>query len=415
MLIYFLLVRLAARLGHRKARMLVEGQGSALEELRQWIEAAGIRPHEVIWIHASSVGEFEQARPLIERLKKEQPKQKVLLTFFSPSGYNLRKGYDKADKVTYLPFATKRNAKAWIDMLQPKMALFVKYEFWPAYLHALRQRDIPTYIISAIFRRGQLFFLPWGRGYRRLLHCYTELFVQDDDSRTLLERFGINHVIVAGDTRFDRVATIATQAKQLDLIERFVSPKDAFGQAIPCQVIAAGSTWPEDELLLARYVESHPNVRLILVPHEIHEQHLHTIFQRFMGRYVRYTEASPRNIQDCRILLVDTIGLLSSIYRYADAAYIGGGFGAGIHNTLEAAVYHIPVVFGPNYYKFREAKGLIAIGAAQSVKDYRSFERIMDAMLLDHEAIGSLAGEYIRQGQGATDKIYQRLFTTHVE
>lgn len=400
--IYFLLLRIAALFGHRKAKLLVRGQKEAVQQIKAYKQNRSLG--NVVWFHAASVGEFEQARPIIERLRKEQPKVRILLTFFSPSGYELRKGYGEVDLVTYLPFATKRNARAFIEEVQPSMAIFVKYEFWPAYLKELHKRGIKTYSISAIFRPKQLFFLPWGKPYLKLLHCFMHIYVQDQASMDLLQAHGVEHTSVAGDTRFDRVNEIASHAKQLPVVERFTQ-----GAA---RVIIAGSTWPQDEELLAQYIDTHPDTKLVLVPHEIHEDHLHTIFQIFHGRYVRYTEATPLNVEHCQTLLIDTIGMLSSIYQYGHVAYIGGGFGSGIHNTIEAAVYGVPVLFGPKYQHFREAIGLIQTGAGFSVKTYKEFEAQMDNALANYETIGRKAREYVDTELGATEKIYSSIFGT---
>lgn len=399
MYLYFLLLQIAAFFGHRKARLLVRGQKEALRQIARYKEKH--RGERMVWIHAASVGEFEQARPIIERLRREQPMTKILLTFFSPSGYELRKDYKEVDLVTYLPFATRRNAKAFVELVQPRKAIFVKYEFWPAYLKQLHQQKILTYSISAIFRPGQLFFLPWGKPYLKLLQYFTHIYVQDKSSEELLRQHGVEHVSVAGDTRFDRVQEIAGHARQIPEVEQFTQGKT--------RVIIAGSTWLPDEELLARYIDMHPDTYLVLVPHEIHEKHLHAIFQVLHGRYVRYTEATPQNISHCRVLLIDTVGMLSSVYQYGQVAYIGGGFGAGIHNTIEAAVYGVPVLFGPKYQHFREAKGLIKAGAGFSVKNYAEFEKRMDEALANHEAIGKLARQYVDSELGATERIYKEL------
>ena len=398
--LYFWILRLAALFGHRKAKKLVAGQAEAITELQEW--RATICGMPVLWIHVASVGEFEQARPLIERLHRELPFRKVLLTFFSPSGYELRKNYQLVDKVLYLPFATRRNAKKWLEVLAPEMAVFVKYEFWPAYLKALKKNDIPTYLISAIFRPKQLFFKPWGKAYLKLLYTFKHIFVQDSASADLLQQHGIADVTVAGDTRFDRVVEVRKMAKDLPIVDGFVAGAE--------RVIVAGSTWPEEEQMFARYVAEHEDVRLVLVPHEIHSDHLHQIFQYFEGRYVRYTEATAASVDKCRVLLVDTIGLLSSIYRYGHVAYIGGGFGAGIHNTLEAAVYGMPVVFGPKWQKFREAHGLLNAGAAKSVKNYCEFAAALDSAFENQQAMGQAATNYVNSELGATEKIYQEIF-----
>lgn len=398
--LYFWILRLAALFGHRKAKQLVAGQAQAITELREWRATTCGMP--ILWIHVASVGEFEQARPIIERLHRELPFRKVLLTFFSPSGYELRKNYQLVDKVLYLPFATRRNAKKWLEVLVPEMAVFVKYEFWPAYLNALKKNDIPTYLISAIFRPKQLFFKPWCKAYLKLLYTFKHIFVQDSASADLLQQHGIANVTVAGDTRFDRVVEVRKLTRDLPIVEGFVAGAE--------RVIVAGSTWPEEEQMFARYVAEHEDVKLVLVPHEIHSDHLHQIFQYFEGRYVRYTEATAASVDKCRVLLVDTIGLLSSIYRYGHVAYIGGGFGAGIHNTLEAAVYGMPVVFGPKWQKFREARGLLNAGAAESVKNYREFAAALDSAFENQQAMGQAATNYVNSELGATEKIYQEIF-----
>lgn len=400
MFVYFWILRLAALFGHKKARLLVRGQKRAMAELESWSKT--LRGSKVLWVHAASVGEFEQARPILEQLRRRQPDRKVLLTFFSPSGYELRKGYSEVDKVAYLPFATRRNAKRMLTALSLEAALMVKYEFWPAYLKALKSRKVPTYLISAIFRKNQLFFRPWGKGYLNLLHTFDRIFVQDVASAKLLKEHGIDRVVVAGDTRFDRVVEVCEQAKDLSVVGQFVEGAE--------KVIIAGSTWPEDEQLLSRYLKEREDVKLVLVPHEIDEKHLHGIFQCFEGRYVRYTEASEEKLHDCRVLLVDTIGVLSSIYRYGHVAYVGGGFGVSIHNTLEAAVYGMPVLFGPTWQKFREARGLLGAGAAITVKNYREFANAMDTAFANKMEMGQRAAAYVKQECGATDMIYNQLF-----
>ena len=398
--LYFWIVRLVALFGYRKAKALVRGQKHALSEAQQW--CAPLNGQKVTWIHVASVGEFEQVRPIIERLREEQPLRKILLTFFSPSGYEARKDYPMVDKVLYLPFATVRNAKKWVKTLPLEMVIFVKYEFWPSYLKQLKKHNIPTYLISAIFRPNQLFFRPWGIGYRRLLSCFTHIFVQDLDSQQLLAKYNIQSVTIAGDTRFDRVIEIKNQQKQLPVLEGFTTGAD--------KVLIAGSTWPKDEQFLARYLAEHEDIKLVLAPHEINPSHLHQIFQLLEGRYIRYTEATPLNIDKCRVLMVDTIGTLSTIYRYGHVAYIGGGFGVSIHNTLEAAVYGIPVIFGPKWQKFREAKGLLQAQAALSVSNYKEFANALDTAFATQEMMGERAAQYVQNESGATKIIYEALF-----
>ena len=402
MILYFCLIYIAAFFGHRKARLLVQGQRETQRRLR---EGSNIYK-DCIWFHAASVGEFEQARPIIERLKAEQPQQKILLTFFSPSGYEMRKHYDKADFVLYLPFATRRNAKRFVEAVCPRKVIFVKYEFWPAYLRLFKQKRIPAYSISAIFRPTQLFFRPWGKAYLDLLRCFRHIYVQDSESLRLLQSHGITHCSVAGDTRFDRVNYLATHAAAPDgALLPFEVPK---------KLLVAGSTWPQDEALLARYVDTHPDVSLLVVPHEITDSHLHEIFQLFHGRYLCLSEMEcHRHLTPApRVVVVDKMGLLSRLYRYGQVAYVGGGFGAGIHNTIEAAVYGMPVVFGPKYQHFREAKALIAAGAGFSVRNYQELERAMDNSFAHAEALGLNARQYVESELGATDKIYQDLFKT---
>ena len=402
--------------GH-KTRALFRGQRATLDAEHKPILEAN---RGAVWIHAASVGEFEQARPLIERLKANGERRKVVVTFFSPSGYEARKNYPHADAVLYLPFATRRKAKRFLEALQPSLAIFVKYEFWPAYLRELKKRGIPTYSISAIFRPTQRFFHWYGKGALKLLHCFTHIFVQDEASRRLLAEHGVHECSVAGDTRFDRVNEVlaATRERQ-DARPLSIAQ---FVEEAP-QIIVAGSTWPEDEELLKQFVEraselGNEGTKLILVPHEINEEHLHDIFQRFKGRFVKYSDISamPSNLSRVNILrraqvmVIDTIGLLSSIYQFGQVAYIGGGFGEGIHNTIEAAVYGVPVVFGPNCRHFREALGLIDAGAARSIKNYAELEAAFTTALEQHETIGAKAAEYVQSELGATDKIYNKLF-----
>ena len=397
---------------------LFRGQRSTLDAEHQAIMTAN---RGAVWVHAASVGEFEQARPLIERLRREQPQRHIVVTFFSPSGYEARKNYNHADAVLYLPFATRRKAKRFLEALQPSMAIFVKYEFWPAYLRALKKRGIPTYCISAIFRPSQRFFHWYGKGALRLLHCFTHIYAQDEASRRLLAEHGVHECSVAGDTRFDRVYEVLTSTREridgrLHCVAQFIQNTT--------RVIVAGSTWPEDEQLLQQFAErmnelSDERTKLILVPHEINEEHLHAIYQLFKGRYVRYSSICNEHIpdtsrinilQEADVLVIDTIGLLSSIYNFGHAAYIGGGFGEGIHNTIEAAVFGMPVVFGPNYHHFREAQGLIDAGAARSIKNYSELEAALITALDEHETIGAKAAEYVQSELGATEKIYQDIF-----
>jgi len=397
-----------------KWKALFRGQRSTLDAEHQALLTVN---RGAVWVHAASVGEFEQARPLIERLRGEQPQRKIVVTFFSPSGYEARKNYAQADAVVYLPLATRRKAKRFLEVLQPSMAIFVKYEFWPAYLRELKKRGIPTYSISAIFRPTQRFFHWYGKGALRLLRCFTHIYVQDEASRRLLAEHGVHECSVAGDTRFDRVNEVLALTRER--ADGRLLPVAQFVENAP-RVVIAGSTWPEDEELLQQYMEE-SGAKLILVPHEINEEHLHFIFQRFKGRFVRYTDIAGEQVQtpgmsrlnilqQADVLVIDTIGLLSSMYHFGHVAYIGGGFGEGIHNTIEAAVYGLPVVFGPNYHHFREAQGLIDAGAARSIKNYSELEAALNTALDDYETIGAKAAEYVQSELGATAKIYDEIF-----
>lgn len=394
--IYFWLVRVAA-LFNRKARKLVDGQKTVFQELEAKLEPSA----QYIWFHAASVGEFEQGRPLIERLKAERPDRKIILTFFSPSGYEMRKNYPLADIVAYLPFATRKNARRFVEMVRPEKAIFIKYEFWPNYLKCLQQHNVPVYSIAAIFNPKQAFFRWYGGSYRKCLRCFTHLFVQDEASARLLARYRIGNTTVCGDPRFDRVVAIAAEAKEFPLVQKFVQDSP---------VLVAGSTWPADEELLVRYYHERRNFKLILVPHEIHAEHLNRIFQMLEGRYIRYTEATPQNLSSADCLIVDTMGMLSSLYRYATIAYVGGGFGVGIHNTVEAAVFGVPVVFGPEYRKFREAHGLAACGGGFPVKNYRTLAETLDGLFANPADAGRKAGEYVQSERGATDRLMHDIF-----
>ena len=376
------------------------GQWKTNSILREKID----RNAKYIWFHASSLGEFEQGRPMIEKIKAEHPEYKVLLTFFSPSGYEVRKNYKGADVICYLPFDTPFRVKKFLNLANPAIAIFIKYEFWGNYLRELRKRGIPVYIISAIFRPDQLFFQWFGKPYRKMLSYFNHLFVQDERSMKLLNEFGITNVTVTGDTRFDRVLDVRKQARELPFIERFLESKEGKRPI----VMVAGSSWPQDEAIFIPYFHEHPEMKLIIAPHVIDENHLVEIIRKLKRPYVRYTRADEKNVRKADCLIIDCFGLLSSIYRYGEIAYIGGGFGVGIHNTLEAAVYGIPVVFGPKYQKFQEAIQLLEAKGAFSIKDYEELKTLLDRMLADeaflHE-VGMNAGNYVTGNAGATDKI----------
>ena len=402
--LYAFAARLIAPL-HAKAEKMIKGQKETFSILKKSIDPQA----RYIWFHAASLGEFEQGSPVVEKIRKEHPELKVLLTFFSPSGYEIKKNYKGADVVCYLPFDLPKNVNRFLQLANPSVAIFIKYEFWMNYLLALQKRQIPTYIISAIFRPSQLFFRPYGKLYRPVLQCYNWFFVQDDASRSLLSRYNIHNVSVSGDTRFDRVCTICQNRKELPLVEQFVNSNNSGGKQF---TFVAGSTWAKDEDILIDYFNCHPEIKLIIAPHEIDKERQKSLINKLKRPHIYFSKANETNIQQADCLIVDCIGLLSSIYRYGEIAYIGGGFGAGIHNILEAAVYGIPVIFGPNYHKFREARELIAQGGGFSIETQSSFNQLLGNFTANPhqlEQAGHIAGKYVSGNTGATEIIYDKL------
>ena len=402
--LYALIVRLVSPF-NKKAKKMLAGQKKTFTILKEQL----IPDASYIWFHAASLGEFEQGRPLMEKIRREKPEYKILLTFFSPSGYEVRKDYPGADIVCYLPFDHYLNARKFLFTVKPAMAVFIKYEFWMNYLKLLKRSGIPTYIISAVFRPSQIFFRWYAYRYRKVLNSFDWFFVQDHASLELLKRFKLNNASVAGDTRFDRVYEIFEQRKELPLVEKFLNR----GGNEKELVFIAGSTWVKDEEILMPYFNQHPEIKLIIAPHEINEQRIEALTNRFARPVVRYSQVNEKNVYEAGCLIIDCIGLLSSVYRYGDLAYIGGGFGKGIHNILEAAAYGIPVIFGPRYHKFNEAKGLIAAKGAFTIKNEADFSSCMNNFIsyagLVHEA-GKNAKEYVISNLGATHKIYEKLF-----
>lgn len=392
--LYTLCVAVAG-LFNDKVRKMRKGEREAFKVLKDKVEPGA----RYVWFHAASLGEFEQGRPIMERLKAEHPELKILLTFFSPSGYEVRKNYEGADIICYLPLDTYINARRFLNLVHPEMAFFIKYEFWWNYLHILKRRGVPVYSVSSIFRPDQVFFRWYGRTYSNVLKCFTRFFVQNDISRQLLGKLGITDVDITGDTRFDRVLSIKEQAKKLPLVEAF--KKDY-------KVFVAGSSWPPDEEIFIRYFNEHKDWKLIIAPHVIGEDHLRQIMSRLKLKTVRYTQATEATVADAECLIIDCFGLLSSIYGYGDVAYVGGGFGVGIHNVLEAAVWNVPVIFGPNNRRFQEAQDLLASGGGRQIGDYADFEALMDVYDKDdsaRKADGNKAAGYVNSKAGATDKI----------
>jgi 3-deoxy-D-manno-octulosonic-acid transferase len=357
-----------------------------------------------IWFHAASLGEFEQGRPMIERLRREHPQRPILLTFFSPSGYEVRKNYDQVDAVAYLPFDTPANVRRFLDIVNPSMAIFIKYEFWGNYLQQLDKRHIHTYIISSIFRPKQIFFKPWGGMFRTMLRRFTHIYVQDDASADLLASLQLSdRVTVAGDTRFDRVTDIMNSTFDMPQVEQFLAGADTR--------IIFGSSWEPDEDLYIPYLNSHPEIKAVIAPHEMKGDRVERLAARLTNGAVALSKM--KGATDAQAIIVDSFGKLSSIYRYGNIAYIGGGFGVGIHNINEAAVYGMPVVFGPRYDKFKEAHDMIALGAAFSINSADSLTATFDKLTADRNALADAADKarkYIVDNLGATDRIYRDIF-----
>lgn len=394
-----------ASLFSEKVRKMWKGECASFGVLRDKLEPDA----QYIWFHAASLGEFEQGRPLMEQIRREHPQYKILLTFFSPSGYEVRKNYAGADIICYLPIDTIGNARKFLRTVRPVMAFFIKYEFWYNYLHVLKHRQIPTYSVSSIFRKDQVFFKWYGRHYGKVLNCFTRFFVQNEESRRLLATIGIHDVDVVGDTRFDRVLQIKEAAKQLPIVESFVQGT-ADGKRT--KVFVAGSSWLPDEEIFIPFFNKHKDWKLIIAPHVIGEDHLKQIDQLLDRKTVRYTQATEATASEADCLLIDCFGLLSSVYHYGDISYVGGGFGVGIHNVLEAAVWDMPVIFGPNNERFREAQGLKKAQGGFAIASAEDFERIMLRLMTDASYLhdcGQHAGQFVEGMTGATPKILRHI------
>ncbi|MDB5209109.1 MAG: 3-deoxy-D-manno-octulosonic acid transferase [Flavisolibacter sp.] len=397
--LYFIGIRLAS-IWNKKAAAWINGRKSLFEDLEKAIGNEG----RIIWMHCSSAGEFEQGKPLIESLKKEYPAYKILVSFFSPSGFDTAHNYQDADYITYLPLDTQKNAERFLRTVKPKLVIFVKYEFWYHHLNATAFLQIPLLLVSAVFRKEQVFFKSYGSFYRRMLLLFRDIFVQDEVSLLLLRENGISHATICGDTRFDRVTKLSSQFLAIDFIQNFIGDKN---------VIVAGSTWEGDEILLAAYAKENPQLKFIVAPHEMAPSHLSSLKNLFPVHilYSEYTtDASQQNAQT---LIIDSIGLLSRLYKYATLTYVGGGFTKdGIHNILEAAVWGKPVVFGPNYKKYREAGELIDAAGGFSVSTEEEFKKLADHLLMNEDylqATGNKAQNYIKKNTGATKKILQAI------
>lgn len=411
--LYWLGIRLASLFGHKKAGQMVKGHKQVWSILKSNIQPGD----KVAWFHAASLGEFEQGRPLMERLHREHPEYKILLTFFSPSGYEVRKNYEIADVICYLPIDTPLNAHRFIKHARPEIAFFIKYEFWRNYIGKLHKHEVPLYSVSSIFRKNQFFFKWYGCGTARSLRKITHFFVQNEESVELLDKLNIEQVSVVGDTRFDRVIDIKDAAKPLPLVESFAGFAHEGEEQIyaPHFCLIAGSSWQPDEDIIIPYFNKHPEMKLILAPHVVSADHLDAIQNKLKRPFARYSqllngEIKPENA-DC--LIIDCYGLLSSIYRYATVAYVGGGFGVGIHNVPEAAVYGLPVIIGPNNHRFREAQDLLKAGGCFEIKKAKHFNKLMDDFIAHPDLIedaSTISREYIADHAGAADQIFNAVF-----
>lgn len=383
----------------KKVKKMWKGERQTLDILKSKVNPN----HQYIWFHAASLGEFEQGRPLIERIRTDYPEYKILLTFFSPSGYEVRKNYEHADIVCYLPIDTIRNARRFLRTVRPCMAFFIKYEFWYNYLHILKHRNVPVYSVSSIFREHQFFFRWYGKSYAGVLRCFTHFFVQNEKSKHLLHTIGIDTVDVVGDTRFDRVLQIKEKAQKLPIVEAFKADKKVF---------VAGSSWAPDEDIFIPFMNECKDWKMIIAPHVISEEHLKRIEEKCKGKTVRYTATTPEEAAQAQCLLIDCFGLLSSVYHYGEVAYVGGGFGVGIHNVLEAVVWKMPVLFGPNHQRFQEAQELIKAKGGFEITDSSSFAHMMQQFMTQQEYLrlsGEAAGSYVESKAGATHKILKQI------
>ncbi len=385
---------------NKKAKLRMQGLKATQKELAKMSLIKATR----IWVHCASLGEFEQGRPIIEQLKKKYPEKKIVLTFFSPSGYEVRRNTQLADYVLYLPYDFKKTAEKFISDIDPEMAIFIKYEFWHWFIQHLKEKKIPTYLASAIFREDQVFFKPYGAFFRKILSNFTGIFVQNEKSLALLESININNGKVAGDTRFDRVLEISKNKKEILKINEFKNNKKLF---------IAGSTWPPDEAIIVKFININQlDLKFIIAPHEIHKAGIDRLKQSITKKVILFSESNLQNISNFDVLIIDSIGFLSSLYAYAEVGYIGGGFGVGIHNTLEAATFGLPIIFGARYDKFQEAKDLIDCKAASSINNYLEFEeKVTDLFLNDKARVkaGKMAKNYILKNAGATESVLQNM------
>ncbi len=399
---YALFIKLAS-LFNSKAKLFVGGRKNWEATLKQKIDSN----KKYIWFHCASLGEFEQCRPVIEEVKSKFPEKGILLTFFSPSGYEIRKNYEGADVISYLPMDTRKNARRFVRIVKPEKILFVKYEFWYHYITEINKQGIELFAVSAIFREGQLFFKksPWAKWYRKILGGFTHFFIQNKKSAELLTSIGINNYSITGDTRFDRVAAISANTSKFPIIEEWKGNQ---------QLIVIGSSWKPDEELLVEFINKHKaGTRFIIAPHEVSENNLQRIEQSLQKKYIRFSQIEGRDSTETQVIIIDSIGILSSLYQYGEIAYIGGGFGVGIHNTLEAATYGMPIVFGLNYKKFDEACNLVDLGAAFPINSYDDLGSIFDGLLNNKDRLkeaGKISRNFVEKNLGASSKITKKVF-----
>ncbi len=392
----------SASLFNNKAKQWITGRRGQWEKIN--INLA--KQENTVWFHCSSLGEFEQGRPVIEEYKKHNPNAFIVLTFFSPSGYEIRKNYENADLILYLPLDIKKNVNKFLDLIKPKFAVFVKYEFWYNYLHQLWLRNIPLFLISANFREDQWFFKSYGRSFRKMLGYFSHIFVQNEQSLKILKRHSIENVTIAGDTRVDRVYQISNEVKENSVIEKFKNQKI---------LLVAGSSWKKDEEILIKYInESGNNLKWIIAPHEIKKENILRIQKSITRPSVKYSTFKEKQDSNAEVLIIDNIGMLSSLYKYGDIAYIGGGFGKGIHNILEPATFGIPVIFGPNYKKFHEACELRKQGGAIPVSNFSDLEKTLNELVNNDEVrqkAANISKQYIKNNLGSAQLIVDKLLT----
>jgi len=396
--LYYIIIWIAA-LFHPKARLWIKGRKGVFAGLKSTFS----KDDPLFWFHCASLGEFEQGRPLIEELKLQYPDHKILLTFYSPSGYEIRKDYELADHICYLPNDTPAKARKLLKIINPEAVFFIKYEFWYNILKELKSNKVATYMVSGIFREDQYFFRSYGSWFRKGLRAFSWFFVQDETSQTLLQEIGIDRVSLSGDTRFDRVAKVAKSVKSFPDIEVFTGDS---------RIFLAGSTWPQDEEKLCHIIENMPDIKMIIAPHEVHEQHIQQLQKTLPVPSLRYSSFDPgKDIQE-RVLIIDSIGILGNLYQYASIAFIGGGFTKGIHNILEAATFGVPVVFGPNYHIFKEAHDLISLEGAFTVKDERELLEIVQKLSEGegfYSRCSKSCSDYIQNNIGATAHILDKI------